>query len=306
MDIGEYLDELADGSKKLKVAGLQQLSQLSREQREELNRRWPDIDVRRRRRLVQELIDLSEDNVDLDFDAVFLRGLDDDDRDVRLESVRGLWEHESPGLIGSLVELLEGDDDPAVRAEAALALGRFVVMFALGSLRENHFARAESAIRRTIENADEVEEVRARALEAIGVRDVPWVRQAIREAYESGAHRPKVSAVHAMGRSTANRWLPLLTRELASDEAELRYEAAMAAGAIGDDAAVPQLLPLLTDEDSDVREAAAAALGEIGGPAAKEALLAMMDSESTAAREAAAAALSEIEFEEDPLGFKFR
>lgn len=306
MDLGEYLDELADGSRQLKVAGLQQVSQLSREQRAELGRRWPGIDVRRRRRLIQELIDLSEDNVDLNFDAVFLRGLDDDDRDVRLESVRGLWEHESPGLIGSLVELLQADDDPAVRAEAALALGRFVVMFELGSLRENHFARAESALRRTLEKADEVEEVRARALEAIGARDVPWVRQAIREAYESGAHRPKVSAVHAMGRSTANRWLPLLTRELASDEAELRYEAAMAAGAIGDDSVVHQILPLLIDEDDDVREAASAALGEIGGPAAKEALLAMMDSESTAAREAAAAALAGIEFEEDPLGFKFR
>jgi HEAT repeat protein len=306
MDFGEYLDELADGSRQLKVAGLQRLSLLSREQRVELNQRWPGIDVRRRRRLIQELIDLSEDNVDLNFDAVFLRGLSDDDGEVRLESVRGLWEHESPGLIGSLVELLESDDDAAVRAEAALALGRFVVMFELGSLRQNHFERAESALRRTIERTEEIEEVRARALEAIGVRDVPWVRQAIREAYESGAHRPKVSAVHAMGRSTVNRWLPLLNRELASDEAELRYEAAMAAGAIGDDSAVPQLLPLLTDEDSDVREAAIAALGEISGPAAKNALLAMMDSESSAAREAAAAALAEIEFEEDPLGFKFR
>ena len=306
MDFGEYLNELADGSKKLKVAGLQRLSQLSREQRAELNRRWPGIDVRRRRRLVQELIDLSEDNVDLNFDAVFLRGLSDDDSDVRLESVRGLWEHESPGLIGSLVELMESDDDPAVRAEAALALGRFVVMFELGSLRGNHFERIECALRRAIEKSDEIEEVRARGLEAIGPREVPWVRQAIREAYESDEHRLKVSAVHAMGRSGSNRWLPLLMRELASDEAELRYEAALAAGAIGDDSVVHQILPLLVDEDDDVREAASAALGEIGGPEAKKALLEMSDSESTVAREAAAAALAGIEFEEDPLGFKFR
>ena len=74
MDFGEYLDELADGSKKLTVASLQRLSQLNHEQRAELNRRWPEIDVRRRRRLVQELIDLSEDNVDLNFDAVFSAG----------------------------------------------------------------------------------------------------------------------------------------------------------------------------------------------------------------------------------------
>jgi HEAT repeat protein len=306
MDFGEYLDELADGSKKLTVASLQRLSQLDREQRAELSQRWPEIDVRRRRRLVQELIDLSEDNVDLNFDAVFLRGLDDDDGDVRLESLRGLWEHESTGLIGSLIELLEADEDPAVRAEAALALGRYVVMFELRSLRENHFERVESALRRTIERANEIEEVRARAIEAIGPREVAWVRQAIREAYESDEHRLKVSAVHAMGRSGSNRWLPLLIRELASDEAELRYEAALAAGAIGDESVVPQILSLLVDEDDDVREAASAALGEIGGPEARKALLEMMDSESTVAREAAAAALAGIEFEEDPLGFKFR
>src|SRR5258708_24070300 len=109
MDFGEYLDELADGSKQLKVAGLQRLSQLSSEQRAELDHFWLGIDVRRRRRLILELIDLSEDNVDLNFDAVFLRGLCDDDGEVRLECVRGLWEHESTGLIGSLIELLETD-----------------------------------------------------------------------------------------------------------------------------------------------------------------------------------------------------
>jgi HEAT repeat protein len=306
MEIGQYLDELADGSKKLRVAGLQRLSKLDGEDRKAFDHRWPGIDVRRRRRLVQELIDLAEDDAELDFDAVFIRGLDDDDNEVRLESVRGLWEHESPGLIGSLVELLEADDDPAVRAEAALALGRFILMYEIGRLREPHFQRAEAGLRHAIENPDETEEVLARVIEAIGPRDVPWVRQAVREAYESGEHRLKVSAVHAMGRSVENRWLPLITRELASDEAELRYEAAVAAGQIADESIISQLLPLLTDEDTDVREAATHALGEIGGAEARRALMNMLDSESDAAREAAAAALADIEFEEDPLGFKFR
>lgn len=306
MQIAEYLDELADGSKKLRVSGLQRLSKVDGEDRKEFDKRWPGIDVRRRRRLVQEIIDLAEDDAELDFDAVFIRGLDDDDAEVRLESVRGLWEHESPGLIGSLVELLEDDEDPAVRAEAALALGRFVLMYEIGRLREPHYQRAEAGLRQAIENANETEEVHARAIEAIGPRDVPWVRQAVREAYESAEHRLKVSAVHAMGRSCENRWLPLLSRELSSDEAELRYEAATAAGQIGDESIIPQLLPLLTDEDTDVREAAAQALGEIGGTQAKHALMEMMDSESNAAREAAAAALAQIEFEEDPLGFKLR
>lgn len=305
MEIQEYLEELADGSRKLRVGGLQRLSTLDGGDRREFDQGWPSIDVRRRRRLVLELIDLAEDDVELDFDAVFLRGLDDDDAEVRLESVRGLWEHERPGLIGSLVELLKDDEDPAVRAESALALGRFVAMYELGRLREPHYQFAEAGLRHAIANPDETEEVLARAIEAIGPRDVPWVRQAVREAYESGEHRLKVSAVNAMGRSCESRWLPLISRELASDEAELRYEAATAAGLIGDESIIQLLLPLLTDEDSDVREATTAALGEIGSAQAKHALTEMLDSASDAAREAAAAALAKIQFEEDPLGFKF-
>ena len=306
MDFGEYLDELSDSSSKLQVSKLQRLSRLNETQANELDSRWSGIEVRRRRRIVHELADLAEDNVDLNFDEVFLRGLRDEDRDVRLESMGGLWENDSPQLIDKLLTIIASDSDPAVRSEAALALGRFVVQAVEGRLRNRHFERIEAGLKRAIESADEVEEVRSRALEAIGAHDSTWVRQAVSEAYESGTQRLKVSAVHAMGRSCQPRWLPLVTREATSDEAELRYEAAVAIGLIGEDHAIPALLPLLEDEDEQVRDAALASLGEIGGPEAREALLKLLDSSSKATRDAAAAALSEIDFEQDPLGFRFR
>lgn len=306
MDFSEYLDELADGSRRLAVTRLQRLSKLDKAQRDELDRRWTTIDVRRRRRVLQELVELSEDNVDLDFDAVFLRGLQDTDSDVRLESLRGLWEAESPDLIDSLIALMESDGNPAVRAEAALALGRFVLLAELGRLRARHFERVEAALRRAIDNEHEDKDVRGRAIESIGAYDSAWVRQAIQNAYESGDHSLKVSAVHAMGRSAESRWLPVLVRELSNEDAELRFEAAVAIGQVAEESAIPHLVPLLTDEDEEVRSAAVAALGEIGGERAKNALMEMLDSASSATREAAAAALAEIEFEEDPLGFRFR
>ncbi len=141
MDFSEYLDELADGSKRLEIKALLRLSALDSAQRDELDRRWNTIDVRRRRRVLQELVELAEDNVDMDFDAVFLRGLQDSDSDVRLESLRGLWEAESPDLIDSLIALMEGDKNPAVRAEAALALGRFVLLAEIGRL---HYTKVVS------------------------------------------------------------------------------------------------------------------------------------------------------------------
>jgi len=251
-------------------------------------------------------MDLEEDNVEFDFDAVFLEGLGDEDAEVRVGSIRGLWEHEGVDLIPTLLTLLLEDDDAAVRAEAALALGRFVRRSEEGRLRERHFKAVESGVREVIANSDEIEEVRARAIEAIGPHDAAWVRQAISEAYESGVRRLKVAAVHAMGRSCERRWLPLMLRELSNEEAEVRYEAATALGSLGDESAVVNLVAALSDPDEEVREAAIAALGDIGGREAREALLELSREGSPAAKEAALAALAEIDFEEDPLSYRYR
>ena len=161
-------------------------------------------------------------------------------------------------------------------------------------------------MRAVISKRDEIDEVRARALEAIGVRDEAWVRQAISEAYESGVRRMKVAAVHAMGRSAEPRWLPLLLRELNHEEPEVRYEAATALGALGEESAVPHLVRALSDADEEARGAAITALGEIGGRDAKEALLELSREGSEAEKEAALEALAHIDFEVDPLAFRQR
>jgi HEAT repeat protein len=306
MDFEGYLQELADTSVRLKAADLARLSALSAQQAELLAATWLRIHAARRREVVQELLDLGEDNVEFDFDAVFLRGLEDTDAEVRLGSVRGLWEQEGPELIATLLRLMKRDEDPAVRAESALGLGRFVLLFEEGRLRDRHFREAEAGLREVISNKDEIAEVRARALEAIGPHDEPWVRQAISEAYESGVRRLKVAAVHAMGRSCEPRWLPLLLRELGSEEPELRYEAATALGSLGDESAVPHLVAHLSDSDEEVRDASIAALGEIGGQEARKALTELAQQGPPAAKDAALAALAEIDFEQDPLSFRYQ
>ncbi|MBI1885605.1 MAG: HEAT repeat domain-containing protein [Chloroflexi bacterium] len=303
----EYLRELADTSIPIKVSRLTHLSDLSPEQREELAGVWPAIDEGRRRQVVSQLVDLAEDNVDLNFDAVYFVALTDGDEEVRVEAVRGLWEYQGRDLIPHLLRLLARDGSTEVRSEAALALGRFVLLSEYGNLRDRYFAQIEGGLRRALADHKEVEEVRARALEAIGAcSGRTWVRQAIREAYESDTSRMKVSAIHAMGRSADSRWLPLLFRELASEDGELRYEVAVALGSIGDEEAVSRLANLLRDEDAEVRQAAIAALGEIGGAEAKTLLMGLLEESLPAVREAAREALTEIDFGEDPLAFRFR
>ena len=305
MDFQEYLQELADASVDLKVSQLVRLSAMSRERADEFAQVWPRLETRRRRQVVQELVELAEDNVELNFDAAFMPALADADAEVRLGAVRGLWEYEGTDLIGPLVRMMEADENPVVRAEAALALGRYVLLAHQGKLRERYVEQIEGALRRVVDKADEVEEVRGRTLEAVAPLAGAWVRQAIREAYESGTQGLKVSAVHAMGRSCEGRWLPLLLRELASDDPQVCYEAAVACGSLGDERAVPQLAALLEETDAEVKGAVIAALGQIGGKPAKALLKALADDPSPLVQEAAREALAEADFADDPMSFRY-
>ena len=305
MEFSEYLAQLKDPSARLSVASLQQLASLEAEQAAALRGAWPQIEAERRRQVVHLLMELAEDNVDLNFDVVFFAALGDEDAAVRADAVRGLWEYEGRDLVAPLLRLLEKDEEPEVRSEAALALGRFVVLSELERLREEGFQQVEAGLRRALEDELEVDEVRGRALEAIGASSRPWIEQAIQHFYEGEAPRLRVSAIHAMGRSCDGRWLPLLIEELANDDPEIRYEAATALGSLTDRRAVAHLPPLLRDPDPEVREAAIGALGQIGGSEAKLLLRPLLRDPSPSAQEAAAAAVAEADFDLDPLSIEY-
>ncbi len=300
------IEELADPARPLAVSKLVGLSRMSAEEASRFMNVWQELDERRRQRLIQELVDLTEDNVDLNFDTVFFVALADTDQDVRRAAVLGLWEHEGRDLIDPLIGLLDTDPEAAVRAEAALALGRYVLQAQFDALRATDVERIEGALRRTITDPTEIAEVRARALESLGARSADWVRDLIQDAYESADRRLRISAVHAMGRSCDSAWLSALFAELESDDAEMRYEACVAAGAIGDPEATPYLAPLLRDEDPEAQEAAIAALGQVGGVGAKEALQELLAEGDDRVRDAALAALAEVDFADDPLAFKLQ
>jgi HEAT repeat protein len=295
----EYLAELKNEGQPLRVGRLVHLSHLADEQEKAFLDAWPQVQSERRRQVAQQLVELAEDNVDLNFDAIFLACLSDADPEVRAAAIRGLWEYEHRDLIKPLIGLLQSDDNAAVRAEAALALGRFVLQWEFGSLPDRYFRQVEQALRRAIGNGGEELEVRGRALEAIGACSLPWVRRAIYSAYKSDTHRLRVSGIHAMGHNCDPSWLPILFHELKSDDPETRYEAVLACGSLAEEAAVVHLIPLLEDEDAEVKEATIAALGEIGGRQARSALMRYLDHPSRSMREAVEEALSLVDFAED-------
>ena len=306
MSFEAYLRELTEPSKPLAVSKLVELSNIRAEESALLRTAWQSMDVSRRRQLVEALTDLTEDNVDLNFDATFFIALEDHEPDLRLSAIQGLWEYEGRTLIERLQALLEHDSDAGVRAGAALALGRFVLLTEVVGLRSGDAERTQGVLRRVIEDAAEVAEVRGRALESIGAHNEPWVRDLITQAFESSERRMRISAVHAMGRSCDATWLSELFPELEDEDGEMRFEAAGACGSIADEAAVPHLLLLLHDDDLEAQEAAIAALGEIGGQQAKDALEELRQDADDRVKEAALSALAEVDFANDPLGVKIR
>jgi HEAT repeat protein len=306
VSLEDYLRELVDFSTPLGVARLVNLSNLVPDEASAFEEAWRGADVHRRRQVMHQLIEVAEDNVELNFDAVFRVSLSDSDAEVRRCGIRGLWEYGGRDLIPTLVALLLADMDQTVRAEAALALGRYALRAEFDEIRASDASIVDDALRKTVADPEQTTEVRARAVEAVGARSQPWVLQIIEDAYHSGQHRLRVSALHAMGRNCDARWLSTLVCELTSDDAEMRYEAATACGVLGDEGAVPHLLPLLRDDDAEVQEAAIQAMGQIGGQEAKRALEDCLASAEQRVRNAALAALAEVDVGEDPLAFKLR
>ena len=108
----------------------------------------------------------------------------------------------------------------------------------------------------------------------------------------------RATQIHIMRAEDERRWDDSLKKLLADSDPRVRKRAALAAGRIGNESAVPVLAEmLLTDRDNDVRQMAAFALGEIesagGGYALVEALK-KHDQEDANVRARAVEALGKI------------
>jgi HEAT repeat protein len=302
VSLDTLLPKLEQGDDPIAASELAGLSAIDREGHERFLEVWRRLSIQRRRGIIDTLADLVEDNVELDFNRVFLAGLFDDDVQVRAESIKALWEYEGGDLAPLLTRLL-ADPEAIVRSEAALALGRFLLRAELDDTVDPRTEEIESALRAVVNDPAELAEVRGRALEALGVRSHEWVRELIDDAYAGGERRMQISAVHAMGRSADPEYLPTIMEEMQSDDGEMRFEAATAAGAIADEEAIANLAELADDEDAEVQEAAIASLGEIGGPASRAALHQIAaDSKDERILEAVSEALAQADFADDPMG----
>ena len=297
----ESLEHIATNPK-LRTSQLYVLSRMNQEALEIFREVWPTVGTERRRNVMQELMEISEANFEVDFDPVFLLGMGDQDAEVRATAIRSLWENESPALIQPLVHLLKNDEAAIVREAAATALGKFIYLKELEEIDWGEANLAEEALLETVHLAGENLDVRRRAIESLGYSSDARIPSIIEGAYYSDNEKLQVSALFAMGRSADNRWLPLIMEELDNPLAEIRYEAARASGELEAQGATEKLIQMLDqDPDLEVQEMILWALGRIGGPVAKEALEAYVESDNEALALAAEEALDELNMFGDAL-----
>jgi len=301
--IDEIISELQNSDKPLSSVKLTELSSINSEELQLFKEVWPTIERKRRQQAVSRLVELAEENFELDFDNVFKNCLDDPDAEVRSRAIDGLWENEEPSLINTLLNLLEHDRSERVQAAAAAALGRFVMLAEHQKLHSSYSSKIYQALLATIGDNSQALEVRRRALEAIAPIGSPKVEKAISEAYHNGHPKLRSSSIYAMGKNCNPTWLPILLKELANADAEIRYEAAGACGEIGEEEAVPYLTNLVEDPDLEVQLATIQALGKIGGTEAKNRLEQCLDDDSEVIQQAAEQALRELNEGEEPLSF---
>jgi HEAT repeat protein len=300
----EYLDPLGKDEQALKSATLLRLSRISPQEAGVFAAGWATLPPTLRRSVIAKLVGLAEDNVELDFSAVFRVCLDDSDAQVREQAVRGLWECEERSLIRPFVRLLAEDPSTNVRTAAAVALGQFAQLAQSGKLIAKDGERVREGLLAAIKRPGEHVDVRKRAIEAVAPFDQDDIRGIIRQAHTSPDSKLRQSAIYAMGQNANPEWLPAILAAMESGEAAIRYEAATAAGHLGDESATPHLARLTKDDDPQVQVAAIMALGSVGGPLAKRVLLHCLKSGDETVEEAAETALSGLDFDEDPLGFR--
>ena len=305
MTLDTYIAELGDESNPVKRSGLLQLSSLTREDIRDFRRQWRGVGGERKREVLAALVDLSEDNLELDFGAIYRSCLTDDCELVREQATRGLLETDDRAIIRPLVGLLKDDPAPKVREAAAITLANFTDLAQQGKLMSRDEERIKAALLEVIARADEEPDVHRRAVEAVGSFDTPETSRIVSDAYDSGSSTMRQSAIYAMGRSSNDEWLPVVLREMNAVDPAIRYEAANACGLLGNESEIPQLAALISDEDIEVQCAAAIALGNIGGPLAKRALRRALDIGEDALTEAVTEALENLEFDDDPLNFGF-
>jgi HEAT repeat protein len=262
---------VSDESPKLHL--LHQLSHPSKTSLAAFTEIWPNLSPERRETIIAKLVEINEDDFSVNFLPLFIFGLDDESPQVQAACINGMWEVQDSVFVPIFSHLMHTSPSQLVRLAAADALGRFIYWGELEEVSEEALLVAEQALLKTIKNSQEEPDVVRQAVEALGYSSQNNVLDIIAWAYDQDDELMQISAMRAMSRNLNERWKGIILQELNSDDNEMRFEAAHAAGELQMSEAVEKLIALINhDPDSEIKANAIWALGQIGGTTAQHTL----------------------------------
>jgi len=232
-----------------------------------LMKTWPGIQRERKLSLLEQLELTVEEDTLVSFDDFARALLNDPDAAVRTRAIRLLMECEDPKLVPTYVRILESDEDGDTRAEAAVALGEYVMLGELEEIPEKAHHLAEDALLRVAGGEDSAN-VRRRALESLGFSSRPEVVTLIDSAFHRQDPEWKASALLAMGRSNDDRWQDHVVQMILNEDQRLRLAAVQAAGELALTPVRSILIGMLgegEEEEDEIIAAAIWSLSQIGG-----------------------------------------
>ena len=273
----EVLTALLDEDQILDPLLLYRLSDINPDSLSQLAGIWENVNVERRRALIDDLEQLTDTNNLLTFEPIFRIGLKDLDDQVRFFATRAIEIFDTDDLIPFFLSVLDEEDCVDVRAVTTAVLGKYIYRGELDKISAEIKTQIEEKLLQILES-DQPSQVQRRALEAISYSSRPEVDKHILEAYDNVNEDWIASAIFAMGRSIDHQYSEMVFDHLQHTSPKVRLEAVRACGELLLEDAVPVILDLL-DDLPEIRGASIWALSKIGGEDAGPAIHQLLDGE---------------------------
>ena len=274
----EVITVLLDEKHPFPARFLHRFSDLSPVEVKELKTIWKEIEPQRRGALLTDLEEINDKDTLVNFESVALLGLKEEDPIVRGTAIRLLEKTEDRKVIPLLIALMHTDPDEKVRAEAAFALGNFVLEGELDKIPDKVYDDMMIHLLAVINGMD-APLVRRRALEAASYSCREEIPELIQKAYAEKGKEWLVTALFSMGRSADPQWEKEILKHLNAKDEDVQLEAIQAVGEIELKSAHQPLLEMLETgvEDEDLRNAIIWSLSRIGGEDARPVIEKMLE-----------------------------
>lgn len=262
----EVINNLLDSNTPFNPQFLHFFSDISLDDLDKIKSIWPEVNRDRKYNLLGNLKSLMKANTLVSCDDIGYFALQDDDPRIRSQAISLLWECSDINLISIFTNFLQNDSNFEVKASAAAALGKFVLLGELEEIPEESANMVQDLLI-TEYIKTENDPTKQRILESLGYSSNKKVNQFISDALKKDDKKWQLSALFAMSRSANNIWEKVVVEKLTDLDPDIQIEAIKAAGELEIESAKELIIEYMESStpDEEIHTQAIWALSKIGG-----------------------------------------